>query len=79
MKSLATASIVSILLTACAIGGHTCPRGGLETARNCRRDCVQSLGGREAPLPCECLPECGCWRFPGHPSAPADPDAEPFE
>jgi hypothetical protein len=59
----------SFFLGSCAASTpHTCPGGGLDNARNCRRKCVESKSGLYSrPLPCECFSTCLCWKFAGHP------------
>jgi len=66
----------TFFLGACAASApNTCPTGGLDSPRNCRRKCVESKSGLYSKrLPCECYRSCSCWKFGGHPAYKSDED-----
>jgi len=70
-----------LFLGSCAASTpHTCPTGGLDGPRNCRRKCVEGKSGLYSKrLPCECYRTCSCWKFSGHPPYKSDEDEIEFE
>jgi len=82
MNKLTTVLVLgSLLLASCAASSpHTCPTGGLDTPRNCRRKCVEGKSGLYSKrLPCECFRSCSCWKFAGHPAYKGEEDEVDLE